>query len=59
MHFKKLKLSMYFYPSMDNMQESIAVIQIIRSQTVQTSIKQWKKMQEKVFKMKCSFLLWK
>lgn len=40
MHFKKLKLSMYFYSSMDNMQESIAVIQIIRSQTVQTSIKQ-------------------
>lgn len=40
MHFKKLKLSMYFYSSMDNMQESNAVIQIIRSQTVQTSIKQ-------------------
>lgn len=40
MHFIKLKLSMYFYSSMDNMQERIAVIQIIRSQTVQTSIKQ-------------------
>lgn len=50
--FKKIKGSICFHPSIDNMQETISIIQIVGKRITQTSHQSGRKLREKVGKMK-------